>query len=226
MVMTGSFKTYRPLFVGLTAVFFLVATVLPPAAGAQAFREKPHKVRAPRKKPHRAFYPRPGVYFKVHPRSHRTVLGGSLAYFFLDGIFYRPCAGGYVVVDPPIGAVVRSLPVSAVWVTIGAISYYTHAGVYYRKVPEGYRVVPQPVESAEPDATVAREGYRVRVTAALLNVRSGPGKEHPVIKQINRGDLLEVQSSSSAWYYVKLPDHSFGWVMVTYTTLVKPKAQG
>ena len=37
---------------------------------------------------------------------------------------------------------------------------------------------------------------------------------------------LVVQSAGSDWYYVKLPDHSFGWVMVKYTALVKPKAKG
>lgn len=151
---------------------------------------------------------------------------GPLKYFFLDGIFYRPGPGGYVVVSAPVGAVIRSLPAAAVMVTIGAITYHTYAGIYYQEVPEGYRVVEQPVKASKPDATVAWEGDRICVTAALLNVRSGPGREHPVIRQVKEGDLLVFQSSSSDWYYVKLQDQSFGWVMVKYTTLVKPKAKG
>ena len=52
------------------------------------------------------------------------------------------------------------------------------------------------------------------------------GQERPVINQVNKGNLMVVQSSSSDRDYLKLPDQSFGWVMVKYTSLVKPKARG
>ncbi len=216
--MAKSLKKHRQLVVAATAVFLFLSSVLPPAVAAQP----------PRRKPHRAggIYPHPGFHVRVLPKGHRTVHVGPLEYLFLDGIFYRTGPGGYVVVAAPVGAVIRSLPAAAVMVTIGAITYHIYAGVYYQEVPEGYRVVAPPVKTAKPDEAVAWEGDRIRVTAALLNVRSGPGKDHPVISQVKEGDLLVVQSSSSDWYYVKLPDQSFGWVMVKYTTLVEPKARG
>jgi hypothetical protein len=122
--------------------------------------------------------------------------------------------------------VVPVLPAPAVLITIGAMTYYTYADVYYQRVPDGYRVVPPPVKPTQPDKAVAWEGDQVQVTVPILNVRSGPGTEHPVIKEVQRGDILVVQASSSDWYYVKLPDASLGWVMVKFTALLKPKAMG
>lgn len=209
-------KCQLPVLV-MVVLFLLTSTVLPPPSWAQDFRPKGHP---------RPFYPPAGVRVKALPAGHRPIHVGPLVYFFLDGIFYRHSAQGYAVVAAPIGAVVPVLPAPAVLITIGAMPYYTYTDVYYQKVPDGYMVVPPPVKPTQPDRAVAWEGDQVRVTVALLNVRSGPGTDHPVIKEVQQGDIIEVRSSSSDWYYVKLPDASLGWVMVKFTTLLKPKAMG
>jgi hypothetical protein len=118
------------------------------------------------------------------------------------------------------------LPAAEILVTIGAMTYYTYADVYYQKIPEGYMVVLPPVKPALPGAAIAWEGDQIQMSVPILNVRPGPGTEHPVIKEVHQGDILVVQSSSSDWYYVKLLDNSFGWVMVKFTTLVEPKGVG
>jgi len=219
-------KQYRPLLAGAVTYFFLSATILPTSVHAGALHGEYHETLLAGHKPARMFYPRPGHHVKTLPHGHRAVKVGSRHYHFLDGIFYRPGPGGFVVVAAPIDARVHALPAAAVMVTIGAIAYWTYAGVYYQKVSDGYMVVARPVKPVTPDDAIAWEGDQIRVTAALLNVRSGPGRDHPVIRQVKQGDLLTVRSSSTDWYYVKLPDDSFGWVMVKYTTMVKPKAVG
>jgi Family of unknown function (DUF6515)/Bacterial SH3 domain len=198
-------------------LFFLMSTVWLSSSWAQDFRPKGHP---------RPFYPPAGVRVRALPAGHQPIHVGPLVYFFWDGIFYRHAAQGYAVAAAPIGAVVPVLPAPAVWITIGAMTYYTYADVYYQKVSDGYAVVPPPVKSIQPDKAVAWEGDQVRVTVPILNVRSGPGTEHPVIKEVQLGDILMVRSSSSGWYYVKLPDASLGWVMVKFTALLKPKAMG
>ncbi|WP_407924249.1 DUF6515 family protein [Desulfosarcina alkanivorans] len=80
---------------------------------------------------------------------HHIIHLGSLIFLFLDGIFFRPGPGGYVVAPAPVGAVVPVLPSSAVLVTVEGIPYYSSSGVYYRQVPEGYAVVTRPVATAE-----------------------------------------------------------------------------
>lgn len=219
-------KRYRRLLAGTATVFFLLATILPVSLHAEAFHGDHPETLLAGHKSGRMFYPRPGHHVKVLPRGHRIVKAGPRSYHFHKGVFYRPGPGGFVVVSAPIGARIHVLPAAAVMLTIGAITYWTYAGVYYQKVTDGYMVVTRPVKPATPDAVIAWEGDQVHVTAALLNVRSGPGREHLVIRQVKQGDLLTVRSSSTDWYYVKLPDNSFGWVMLKYTALVKPKAVG
>jgi hypothetical protein len=215
------FRKFRMVAMVMLAVFFLTSVVLPPTSSAQKFKPK-----RPPKRHHRPFYPPHGHRIKVLPPGHRPIHFGPSFYFFTDGIFYRQAIDGYEVVIAPVGAIVPLLPAAAVLITIGALSYYTYADVYYQKVPEGYMVVAPPVSPPQSEKAIAWEGDQIRVTVPVLNVRSGPGEEHPTIKELHEGDILVVQSSSSEWYYVKLPDNSFGWVMVKFTTLVKPKGVG
>ncbi|MEX8520881.1 MAG: DUF6515 family protein [Leptothrix sp. (in: b-proteobacteria)] len=65
-------------------------------------------------------------------------------YWFANGYWYAPYAGGYMVVNPPFGIVITDLPVFASIVTLGAVTYYVANDVYYRRVPEGYEVVERP----------------------------------------------------------------------------------
>jgi len=213
------------LYIGAVALFLLWAMVFPSHASAQPFGARP---RDPAFRAHapRGSYPHPGFRINVLPRHYRTLHLGPLTYFFMEGVFYRPDIDGYVVVPAPVGARITTLPAEAVRVTTDDITCYTYAGVYYQKVSGGYMVVAKPGTQSKPDAAIAWEGDQVRVTAAVLNVRSGPGKKHTVVRQVNRGDLLVVQASSSDWYYVQLGDTSFGWVMIKYTTQVKSQPVG
>ncbi len=214
---TGLLKKCQMPALVIAALCLFMSTVWPPLNWAQDFRPKGHP---------RPLYPSAGVRVKALPAGHRPIRVGPLIYFFLDGIFYRQSSQGYAVAAAPVGAVVPVLPAPAVLITIGAMTYYTYADVYYQKAPDGYVVVPPPVKPTQPDKAVAWEGDQVRVAVPILNVRSGPGTGHPVINKVQLGDILMVRSSSSNWYYVKLPDASRGWVMVKFTTLLEPKARG
>lgn len=225
-MLTGKTKSHRKQIARALLLFLVWPTVLTPAAGAGVFRQETYLARAAGHQQARMFYHRPGHHVKALPRGHQAVKVGPRHYQFHEGVFYRPGPGGFVVVAAPVGAMIHAIPAAAIMVTIGAITYWTYAGVYYQKMPDGYMVVTQPVKPITPDTVIAWEWDQIRVTAALLNVRSGPGREHLVIRQVKQGDLLTVRSSSTDWYYVKLPDDSFGWVMVKYTTMVKPKAVG
>ena len=64
------------------------------------------------------------------------------------------------------------------------------------------------------------------VTAELLNVRSGPGKNYPVIHQACRNSKLIINGFSEGWLYVKLPGGGYGWVMQKFTVSIQPPASG
>lgn len=72
------------------------------------------------------------------------VIDGS-QYYYCDGVFYRRGLYKYVVVEPPVGAVVPALPLGYETIKINNMTYYRYQGVYYQLViPAGYAVVPPP----------------------------------------------------------------------------------
>ena len=61
------------------------------------------------------------------------------------------------------------------------------------------------------------KGYKVQVTASVLNVRAGAGKNYKVVKVVRKGQTLTIVSEKSGWG--KLSDGS-GWVSLGYTKKV------
>jgi uncharacterized protein YgiM (DUF1202 family) len=70
-------------------------------------------------------------------------------------------------------------------------------------------------------AAKARFG-RVLVTAAELNVRSGPGVDRAIIDRVRKGDVLAVIDSIPDWFYIRSADGRYGWVMDRYTRPAQP----
>jgi hypothetical protein len=176
--------------------------------------------------------PRGKIVVKL-PKGHTTVWRGRNRYYFHGGAFYKKKKGpsGYVVVRAPIGAVVLSIPVGYRIVVVSGLTYYVYAGIYYRRVHNGYVVVEPPaktvvVKEVSPvRPSVKKGGESVTVSAILLNVRSGPGMDFPVIQQVRVSDRLTVYGYAPDWLNVELPTGKFGWVMLRYTSPEEPPAK-
>lgn len=57
-----------------------------------------------------------------------------------------------------------------------------------------------------------------RVTASLLNVRSGAGTGYSVVEKIKLGTVVGCVSESGQWMQVRLPSGRTGWLMKRYVT--------
>ena len=196
----------------LIFTFFFSSVFMPLVEAAPRNRGQP-KINVPRKT------------VKRLPKGYRDVWIGRNRYFQHNGIFYRRGPSGFMVVDPPIGVVVLSLPLGAVSLLIGGITFYLCGGIYYRNIPGGFQVVKCPekpvVKEIYPVVPSHQNvGETVSVTVPLLNVRSGPGKNFPVIFQVDEGELLVVYGYAPDWLYVKYQDNAFGWVMLRYTSFL------
>ncbi|MCG8552614.1 MAG: SH3 domain-containing protein [Desulfobacterales bacterium] len=171
------------------------------------------------------------VFTHVPPGSQKVRHRGD-SYYFHRGRFYRHGPKGYCWVRPPIGIISYSLPAAAVTVLIGGLTYYVYDDVYYRRVSAGYQVVQVPARTTTivtpPGVPVnsGDSGTQVVVTTKILNVRSGPGINHGVLTRTYMGNVLIVQGRSANWYYVRLPDNTYGWVMKSFVTLSGNGAQG
>ncbi len=182
-------------------------------------------IRTPRVRRHGHVVPR-------LPRGYRRVWYNREPFYYYQSVFYRPARSGFVVVVAPIGIIVDSLPIGYQRIWVDDVWYYTYGGVFYRREPSGYVVVEAPadvvIEEDMPALVKPHEpaSGTVSVVASILNVRSGPSLNYPVIYQIHRDYVLEVHGKTVGWLYVQLPNGEFGWVMSIYTARLEPPGSG
>lgn len=172
-------------------------------------------------------YPTIGRIDPAISGKYDVVRSGSNEYVFYLGVFYTRTPHGFKVMPPPKGCVVSRLPVGFETLVVAGITYFLYAGVYYNSAAAGYVVVDAPAQTVVVQETVADGiGTALVVDVDLLNVRSGPGMNHTVVSNVRSGDTLTVQGTSGQWYYVQLPDGSYGWVMAKFTRSMPPEAKG
>lgn len=95
--------------------------------------------------PRAVIYRRPVM--RVIPRAAIHVRHRGVGYHVHHGVYYRPVAGGYVVVRPPYGFRLRRLPMGYRYIHIGLHPYYYYGGVYYIEIDNQYEVVEAPDNS-------------------------------------------------------------------------------
>jgi len=74
------------------------------------------------------------------------VYAGSTAYHNCSGAYYQQVSDGYKVVNPPVGAIIPSLPEGANEVVVSGTKYYVYGGAYHRPYYSGGSVIYQIVE--------------------------------------------------------------------------------
>ncbi|HEX9874329.1 MAG TPA: SH3 domain-containing protein [Deferrimonas sp.] len=110
---------------------------------------------------------------------------------------------------PAVGTVIARIPTGHIRISIGGIPCFLVGETYYRPVRRGYQVMEAPRHQANRG--------RVAVEIKRLNIRSGPGRQFPVIAVAHRGETLHVAGSTPGWQYVQLSQGRYGWVMSRYT---------
>lgn len=80
------------------------------------------------------YLPRIGFSIGVLPFGYYPFYYGDYQYYYSDGLFYQYDNNEYTVVEPPVGAEVKSLPDKAQSIVINGQQYYELNGVYYQPV--------------------------------------------------------------------------------------------
>jgi len=113
-------------------------------------------------------YPDRGSIIREVPKTALVVNYAGLAYRFDDGIWYEPRGPAFMVVAPPIGLIVSSLPTfSTVIARNGKLLLYSN-DTYYLPRPDvgGYEVVNDPSDVTRDTATVAAAAAPTGATAS------------------------------------------------------------
>ena len=94
---------------------------------------------------HNHYYPSRGYVYGTLPLGAISVGFGGGNYFFHGGVWYRPYSGRYIVVQPPLGIYINTLPPDYATVWVAGVPYYYADDVYYNVAPgRGYVVVAPP----------------------------------------------------------------------------------
>jgi hypothetical protein len=130
--------------------------------GQEAWHERhaghppPPGYRLDRRHHHDRYYPPPGHTVKVLPRDHHLVVHRHVTYHYHNhsGVWYRRAGTHFVVVLPPVGAIVPVLPAHFTIVWVAGVPYYYAGGVYYIWHPERrVYVVTEPPKDADIEET-------------------------------------------------------------------------
>ncbi len=73
-----------------------------------------------------------GAAIATPPPYYNTIYVGSTTYIYSDGIFLEPSDNSYIVVRPPVGAVVTYLPEGCSMIQINNLAYYNCSDIYYQ----------------------------------------------------------------------------------------------
>ncbi len=78
---------------------------------------------------------------------------GGIDYSYRDGRYYRHNNGQYVVIAPPRGIRVTTIPRNYFTIMVGAVPYYYYSGVYYKYYDtySNYEVVEPPMGAIVPE---------------------------------------------------------------------------
>lgn len=131
----------RRNFVKELIVFLLIVLLFEFQAYAWGIRSHRHY-------DHSHYYPRYSKATIFLPLGFITLALSGHNYYYCDGIFYQRSARKYVIVEPPIGAVISELPFGYQPVVIDGTMYYVCKGVYYRHHNHGFEVIPKPEVAA------------------------------------------------------------------------------
>jgi hypothetical protein len=86
-----------------------------------------------------------GATINTRPPYYSPVVVGGNNYIYSDGVFLQPRGNSYVVIAPPVGAVVPSIPEGCSATNQGGVVYYDCSGIIYQPFYQGsdlvYKVV-------------------------------------------------------------------------------------
>ena len=99
------------------------------------------------------------------PPGYVALTVSGLSYLYCEGLFYRHTPVGYVIVEPPLGAVVPVLPPGYTTVVVQRTPYYYYEDTYYATAPNGYVVAAPPAVAAVPTPAPAAPPIQPQVSA-------------------------------------------------------------
>jgi hypothetical protein len=104
------------------------------------------------------YYPWLGFSCGFLPFGYYSFYWDGFPYFFSDGYYYQYDNDEYTVVEPPVGAMVKTLPANAKSVVINGQQYYELNGVYYLPITKDDGTVGYEIEGKDGELNTTANG--------------------------------------------------------------------
>jgi hypothetical protein len=142
--------------------------------------------------------PKIGLQLNVLPNGYYGFSIGPTPYYYYNGTYYQPYGTGYMVIPPPMGAIVYQLPRGAALTQIDGENYYEYNGTYYKQGVDSENKFSYTVVSADgvvnQDADVNQASTKVAYKTDEL-----PDHCRPVVVDGER-----LYATASGQYYKKV----------------------
>ncbi|MUU78639.1 DUF6515 family protein [Winogradskyella endarachnes] len=83
----------------------------------------------------------------VVPSGAVIITYGGIPYSYYGGVYYRYYGGQYIIVTPPVGMQVNTLPVEFDKILVDKTLYYYADGVFYLPIDKQYEIVDAPIDA-------------------------------------------------------------------------------
>jgi hypothetical protein len=193
---------------GLAAL--LVGATLGTASSALA--QEPHRDRVPQQRAlvsgpgrgewldnrynHGHYYPPHGAVFRELPGGYRPYFWHGNNYYFNGGIWYSPGPRGFVVIGPPVGLFVATLPPFYTTVWLGGSPYYYANDTYYQwsAAQNGYTVANPPAGADQPGGPPPDAAAAVQADNAYIYPKNGQSQEQQAADRFECHDWARNQT--------------------------------
>lgn len=109
-------------------------------------------------------------------------------FLYCQGLFYRHTPSGYVIIEPPIGAIVPVLPQGYTRVIIDQRPFFYYADSYYVATSAGYQVVASPDNFLSNASTVDKSEIAKEINSYDIYIPNHNGSYTLVtLKKISKG---------------------------------------
>lgn len=124
--------------------FIVVWTIVCPLPARAFYLQQSIEFSQPNHSPYPYVLSQP---INILPQGFVTINVGDDTFYYCNGVFYQRIMRDqkYVIVPPPIGAVVFNIPQGYELMFMDGLTYYEYQGVYYKRTLAGYKVIYPPV---------------------------------------------------------------------------------
>ena len=154
-----------------------------------------------------------GICVSRLPGAYISLAIGGLECFYCAGLYYRYSSTGYVVIAPPLGAVIPVLPNGYSVVYVNGLPYYYYSNTYYTVAPSGGYVVVTPTVETTTTVVTTPATTVVTTPAATTTTTSVP-------EAANTTATVPAATTESDTFDIQIPNGNGSFTLVR---LVKTK---